>query len=1263
MADQNLRFLLTIGSYRKEEVPALHPLQIMLNGINARGKKITVVELGPLSVTETHRIITNILKSDDENALSLAAIVHEKTLGNPFFINQFMKSLYEEAIISHDIHQGWRMDLHRIRKEQVTDNVVALLSNKIQKLPKPVIDILKICACIGNRYELDTLSRVMGKALPETIALLSAAVGEGYIAIHEDMYRFQHDRIEEAVYSLIPEGEKKKRHYEIGKIILEHTSEEELPMRVMYIASHLNHGKEHLTAEERALCARLNLMAGEKSIKSNAYASGRVYLRAGADLLDESAWETDYSLAYSLHKSLMQCGYLSSHFEEAEQIFEMAVERARSVIDKVDLYILMVHLKSVRGEFEEAIRLGFKGFQIIGSLDLNEKTSLEGLIAEYEKTKNLVNALEQEGISLEEIHLFPDKEDPLILRTIKLIGYVSTPAIVINPLLAATIALKPLNFILSHRAVFVRSSYTFPAAGAIICGIFKDYDLGCRIGHVGLHFPHTVTQFFLIYSNCIVHWNAHVNETMDYLAQGYRFGMEIGQTDVAALCLASLFRLKLLLGENLDFTYQELCQYDPILDNDDNPFIVSTIQVLKSFYLGMKQATPPFFNDSHILQLRQGGKSLYYLNALLVKLVLHYLVDDDMERCHEICQEANAFSHNWLATATMPEYYLFYSLVLAAKIGDPEKDRALTDELRKNEALFKTWAGLSPVNYHHRHLLVQAELARVEKRFLDAELFYHQAITRAAAVNFLHHEALSSECAGQFYLKRGLTDIARMHLRHAYGCYNRWGADAKCRRLETLHPEMFPKELEGGFREEAGKFSEKGQAAPQLSLDIRSILKASQTISQEISLKNLFSTLIRIVMENAGAEKGVILLEENGHFLIEAMGTLKQGPLSLPESIPFEASEDLSKAIVTYVIRTREYLILDHAAVIGNFTSDPYVRKTAPKSILCLPIVHQGRLTGILYLENTLTTGAFTEERLEVLRLLSSQMAISIENAKLYQTVEKKVAERTTQLKEAMASLMIVKDELWGEMQLAKRIQRALLPKEPVIPGYDIAAHMESSLEVGGDYYDVIRQNGIHWVIIGDVSGHGVSAGLVMMMVQTALHTALSGDSTPSPSALLETVNTTLFHNMKALGEDKYMTLTLFAVHEGGEIFFAGLHQDIMIYRAEKREVETIETKGFWIGITSDIRGMMPVGRFSMDIGDTLLVFTDGLTEAVLNRDSRKSSGGSREPFGEEKLKALLQERCHGRSPTEIKEEILKALEAYDRGDDLTILLLKRISS
>jgi histidine kinase len=290
---------------------------------------------------------------------------------------------------------------------------------------------------------------------------------------------------------------------------------------------------------------------------------------------------------------------------------------------------------------------------------------------------------------------------------------------------------------------------------------------------------------------------------------------------------------------------------------------------------------------------------------------------------------------------------------------------------------------------------------------------------------------------------------------------------------------------------------------------------------------------------------------------------------------------EYSKQIIDEAFKNRKAIIISNAATDEKYGKYDGVSDFSLKSILCMPIRHHERPIGICYLDNPLSTNVFSDEDNEIMNVLMTQAAISIENASLYANLEEKVRQRTEQLKKAM-------DSLWGELELAKKIQTALLPERPGIDGYEITGFMKTADEVGGDYYDVVNAGGRDWIVIGDVSGHGITAGLIMMMVQTAIHIALDLSPGLPPSQLLENINRTISENMKKLGGSRFMTITVLMSAGDGVFHFAGLHENILVYRAESGLVESVNTEGMWIGLHEDIKGKMKDKSLKLEEGDMI---------------------------------------------------------------------------
>jgi GAF domain-containing protein len=398
--------------------------------------------------------------------------------------------------------------------------------------------------------------------------------------------------------------------------------------------------------------------------------------------------------------------------------------------------------------------------------------------------------------------------------------------------------------------------------------------------------------------------------------------------------------------------------------------------------------------------------------------------------------EAAKFYNSSAAYLTTSQFNFYSSLSLLVYFNNfsPDQYPKIPVIVEENQKHMEILAEYCPQNYQHKYDLVQAEKARVLGQNWHAEEFYEKAIQGAKKYEFIHEEALAYERASEFYFSLGREEIGKLYLRNAHHCYLRWGAKAKVKQLE----EEYPQYLLG-----ISNLNKSNKLSTTISttgtngeiLDLTTILKASQAISGEIDLENLLRKLIKIVIENAGAQKGYLILKQEDHWVIEAQGIADKDEVNLLQSIPIDSANTdngiviLPTTIINYVARTQESLVLNNAVSEGQFINDRYIIANQIKSILCTPLLNQGNLSGIVYLENNLTTDAFTPERIELLNILSAQAAISIDNSRLYQTIEKRVEERTKELSQTLEILKATQAEL--------RFENALLKSEESFSTFD----------------------------------------------------------------------------------------------------------------------------------------------------------------------------------------------------------------------------------
>jgi len=584
----------------------------------------------------------------------------------------------------------------------------------------------------------------------------------------------------------------------------------------------------------------------------------------------------------------------------------------------------------------------------------------------------------------------------------------------------------------------------------------------------------------------------------------------------------------------------------------------------------------------------------------------------------------------------------------------------------RNQRKAKYWAQHCPENYQHRYYLVEAERFRVKGKYAEAVDFYDRAIEGAKAHEYIHEAALANELTAKFFLSLGKEKLAQAYLLEARHSYLRWGATFKVEQLDASYPQLRDRVVErSSLDSKVSASSSSGKTTSRSfgqALDLDTVIQAAQAISGEIVLDRLLEKLLQLAIENAGAQKGYLLLVHSGELRIEADGQVDRDPPILVQTRSLSATE-LPLSITHYVQRTRENVVLRDAVMEGLFTADPYILQTQPRSILCSPILNQGNLTGMLYLENTLATDAFTPERLTVLNVLSAQAAIALENASFYRTLEQKVDERTAQLAQANQEITLLNERLQSEnlrmsaeLDVTRQLQQMILPKEAElnqIPGLEIAGFMEPADEVGGDYYDVLHNNGWVKIGIGDVTGHGLESGVLMLMVQTAVRTLLINQETDS-ARFLNTLNQVIYENIQRMNSDRNLTLTLMD-YQAGRLRLSGQHEDVLVVRADGA-IDRIKTNdlGFPIGLVEDIAAFVAHMDIELQPGDGIVLYTDGITEAASMSDTL---------YGLERLCQIVSQHWH-QSAHDIRQAVIADVRRHISQqkifDDITLLVIKQ---
>lgn len=1032
--------LLLIGAYRDNEVSGTHPLTLTLEEIQKTGAVVNTITLLPLKVNHINQLVADTLHCDLSKSQTLAELLLVKTGGNPFFLTQMLLALYQENLLSYEADAGsWCWTLEQIQTIGITDNVVELMVSKLQKLSESTQTVLKLAACIGNTFSLNLLAIVNEKSLSTTatdlwealqaglvlpldqsykLALVEALEDQNFELENELMisYRFLHDRVQQAAYLLIPETEKQKTHLKVGQLLLQYAQPSEREEQIFDIVNQLNIGSELITCQAKKYeLAELNLIAARKAKAANAYEPALKYVGLGLELLDQDSWTTQYELTSALFIEAVEVEYLNTHFEQAEQLAQIVLANAQDLLQKTKVYQTKIYFHIAQNQMLDAIDTSLQVLEMLG--------------------EPLIQAAPQQ-VNIEALINLPEMTDPYKLAAMEILITLLTPCLNAKPELLPAMAFTLANLSMQHgNSAFAAMGYAL--YGLILCGGLNRIEEGYRFGQLGLklqeqfHAKELEAKVINIFNVFIRHWKEPAQSTIAPLLAGVQAGLETGDVEYACYNSTSYCNYLFFVGESLEEAKDKQAKYIELLLGLKQEYQIYFAQILRQLVLNLLDEVEDKyylvgenFNELEMvpafIQTQMG--TLLFLTYLAKTILLYILKDYDQAASY--ARKAEPYHGNMVGFMQFVEYNFYYSLALLAayEAATPAQQAQDLEKVTWNQTQLKNWADHAPANYRHKYELVEAEAARVLGQELAAMAAYDRAIQLAKEHNYIQEESIANELAAGFYFSRHKERIAQLYLSEAYRCYQRWGAMAKVRDLEVNYPYLLSRYSadSSSIGLSNTKTSSTCISGSIGALDLVTIVKASQAIAGEIVLSKLIDKLLKIVMENAGAQTSHLILKREGQLVLEASGNINQDEISMGQLVPISISQQLPISVINYAVRTQETLVLNDAAQEGRFTQDPYIIQTQAKSILCIPIINKGKLIGLLYLENNLTVGAFTPDRQEVLQLLSSQAAISLENALLYsnledvtedlkqangqledysRTLEQKVEERTLELK------------------------------------------------------------------------------------------------------------------------------------------------------------------------------------------------------------------------------------------------------------------------
>ncbi|MEG3894323.1 MULTISPECIES: AAA family ATPase [unclassified Microcoleus] len=1055
MSEKDSQNLLVIGAYRDNEVSPVHPFMLAVAEMEKAGTVVNTITLQPLSQADINDLIADTLSCDRPLAQPLTELVYQKTKGNPFFATQFLKSLQEDGLIAFNstplsspltnggqrgVTGGWQCDIAKVKALTITSDVVEFMALQLQKLPPETQDVLKLAACIGSQFDLNTLAVVSEKSPEETAADLWKSLQEGFILPTSEIYKFYqgkeprqktdilpttadqlpnykflHDRIQQAAYSLIPEDRKQATHLKIGQLLLQKSSETQRQERIFDIVGHFNFARG-LICERTARyeLASLNLQAGKTAKAAAAFDAALIFVNTGISSLPADSWQEQYTLTLALHNLAAEAAYLCSEFEQMEQLITAILQQANQLIDKVSAYEIQILAYLAQGQPQDGV---YTAIDVLGQLGIRlpKNPTQPQVLLGLAKTKLILGNKKPEQL----VNL-PNMTDANKLAAMRILSSAASAAYLCAPKLMPLLVFERVNLSVLHGNTAL-SAFGYAWYGLILCGILVDIEGGYQFGQLSLQLLERFNAtdlkakvLFMTYT-FISHWRDRIADTMPALLTAYQSGLETGDVEYAAWAALVHSYNRYWTGENLTEAEAAIRSFITAIA----PFNQKNGSLYIQIY---HQATLNLMGDS-IDPSCLSGESYRVAEDIPAQVAandrtglffsyvcqqhLNYLFGQ-YDAAIEKSNAAKPYFENCVSSLPTVLHFFYDSLAqlaIYATATSPQRQQILKC-INANQEKLKKWGHYAPMNYQHKFLLVEAERYRVLGQKLEAIDYYDRAIQLAKENQFLNEEALANELAAKFYLDWSKEKVAAGYMQEAYYCYARWGAKAKTDDLEKRYPDVLRPILQQSaqplsiletlstltnptYSINSSTHHSTSNTSINHALDFSTLLQISQVISSTIDLDELLQIVTQTMLQNSGADRCALMLCQDRQWEVRAIATW--GHISL-DTEPLENNPTVPVKLIQYVKNTLAAVVIDRAKT-DLPVIDDYLEYHPPESLLGLPILNQGNLVGILYLENRITSGVFSPDRLLVLNFLSSQAAIALENARLYHQLQQTLNE------------------------------------------------------------------------------------------------------------------------------------------------------------------------------------------------------------------------------------------------------------------------------
>lgn len=1041
--------VLVLAAFRGElaDAPGLLKLQKTLT---QAGQAPATLSLAPLSSSAVTEIVARSLSAPVSDVRDLAELVKLKTDGNPFFIGQLLVSLHRQGALRFEVEHGrWRADLQRAKQHPDCDNVGALMAEHLDRIGVDAARLLCAAACFGMRFDLRTLSETVDVPLERCLELIRGAAvhrlvsEEVHAALGEPISGtasrghefatcvFEHSRVQQAALSRLSDLERVALHARIGRLLRARLPADAAASQTFAVLHHLNAARAELREPaERLDLLRLNLAASQKALQTGAWSIAASHAEIACELVDDEP-RLAPDLAFRAVLARAESAFLLAD-PRCDDLCEQAFALAPDVLARGRVHVLKTRILEHGGRMAEAV------------------TQVRAALGEFgvrlPETPDEINQGIGEGIGKLQAHLarvgieglpaLPKAEDSESRLILELLAQVIPPAFQTYPPLFILAELVMFDRSLS-RGVDAVSCKNFADCSIILMAFLGDYDAAYRLGTAAFEllkrFAPTPVEagICFVFAGFLSHWKEPYPEVFAIYDRAEKSGLALGDLQHVAYAKSDRVQRSFWIGAQLRACREQVAETRRYLTHISatgqlvNALVVERAVARLTANEAQKEAVAAADRDAMAVLLAEKSAQYCFVYGQ-AQLMTSFILGDFLG-----AQRWVEFTRDFLMIAPgqfcLPDYQLFEALlaVRAHREGPVEAQEQLQGVIEKNLQQLQTWSRLCPENFAHKYHLLAAESARLSGQPLEVTLAHYRDALRTAGDGFVQLRALVYEHQARLWLSLEDSLHARSCLEAAYRLYADWGATAKLELLAREYPALLADVIRG-----EGSAAQAGLAVAQ-GFDSASLLKATQSIFVEVEPERLFAALMTTLIENAGAEHGCLILrdEADGAYYVEARAHVERSATSRTERVAYGEADYLCASVVSYVLRTVEPVTLDDAAKSGTFRADPQIRKRGVRSVLCAPIMRQGLLMGVLYVENNVSAYAFTRERVAALQVIASQAAISIYNAQLYESLERRVAQRTEELALKNRQIASMLDNLEQGVFTVDRAQR-------IEPGY-----------------------------------------------------------------------------------------------------------------------------------------------------------------------------------------------------------------------------------